>query len=203
MDFLKTITLARSGDTNAVDELFSRYYPRVQSIVHRALAQDLRVKRPWLTAMFSTGDVVQDVFRGVLRNLSDFQGPNEASFVAFLATLVKNRIVDAVRFHEALRRDPRRNEASGDINDHMDSSRSNPAELAQLNDEVEQVASALNSFPSRERLLLQERLESGTTFSQLANQLGYPSEDAARKAFYATQARLLIRLRASGIGGDA
>ena len=64
--FASLLARARQGDDAALDQLLERYYPVVQEMVHRSLSRDLRTKRPWLIARFSTGDVVQEVFRSVL-----------------------------------------------------------------------------------------------------------------------------------------
>ena len=102
-DFHDDLAAARQGERAALDRLFGEFYPTVQANVHRHLASDFRAKRPWIGAMFSTGDVVQEVFLCVLRCLDDFEGRTPAEFVGYLTTLTRNRIVDAVRFHEAVR----------------------------------------------------------------------------------------------------
>ena len=107
-EFQSALAAARNGDARALDSLFDRFYPQVKRMVHRSLTADLRDKRPWLVSAFSTGDVVQEVFRHVVRDFDSFAGTSEAAFVSYLATLIKNRLVDAIRFHEAVRRDRRR-----------------------------------------------------------------------------------------------
>jgi len=61
----------------------------------------------------------------------------------------------------------------------------------------------LDGFPARERALLSLRLEQQLEYEQLAQQLAFPSADAARKAFHAVQARLLLRLRQRGLDPGA
>ena len=53
----------------------------------------------------------------------------------------------------------------------------------------------LQSFSEPERLLLRGRIEQGAEFQDLADQLGYSSVWAARRAFYAAQTKLLIRFQ--------
>jgi RNA polymerase sigma factor (sigma-70 family) len=198
-DFAQTLAAARKGDRAALDRLLAEVYPQVRELVHAALATDLRRRRPWLTAMFSTGDVVQEVFCGVIRDLDGFEGVHAGAFVRYLATMVKNRLVDAVRFHEARRRDVRR------ARDHVDPDSVgkpvDPSSLAEYQDELIAYTRALATFPQREQVLLRERLHGGQTFKDLASLLGYGSEDAARRAFHAAQARLLLRLGNLADGG--
>ena len=192
--FLTTLSEARAGSTSALNELFERFYPRVQQMVHRRLARDLRPSRPWLFARFSTGDVVQDVFRGVLRDPSAFAGKTEEAFVGYLAMAVRNQIVDAIRFHEAERRDVRLSvaEAQG-----SESPADVPAPLRQaaIREQLDQFHTILASFPERERLLLRARLDGTETFEELAEQLGYSSESAARRAYYNVQARVSLLMQ--------
>lgn len=194
--FQALLTAARAGDADALDGVFERFYPRVQRMVHVRLARDLRTTRPWLAARFSTGDVVQEVFRSVLGDLRAFAGDNEGAFAGYLAMVVRNRIVDAVRFHEAGPRDGRRSLADAeDVGAQPDAD--DPARAAAHVEELERFHAALATFPERERLLLRARLEGTGNFTELAEQLGYGSESTARRAFHAAQARLAVLL-----GGD-
>ncbi len=196
---LEMIVAARRGDPGALDDLLARFHPTVRRKVHVALQAELRGKRPWLVSMFSTGDVVQEVLVAVVRDVDSFRGIEERSFASYLATLVKNRLVDTIRFHEALRRDPRRASFSLDQLDHdVADSDADPAVRAVRADQIEVFCRIVAGFPTREAQLLRERLEHESPFEELAANLGYPSADAARKAFYAVQARLLTRLRATG-----
>lgn len=192
--FQATLAAARNGDSAAMEELFEVFYPRVQRMVHRGLSRDLRSTRPWLTARFSTGDVVQEVFRSLLKDLRGFRGTGEDAFTGYLAMVVRNRLLDAIRFHEAAQRDGRRTSPSvGDAD--AASPHSDPVADALLADEAESFQEVLKTLPETEQLLLRARLEQGARFSDLAEQLGYSSPSAARRAFYAAQAQLVIRLR--------
>ncbi|MCB9881121.1 MAG: sigma-70 family RNA polymerase sigma factor [Planctomycetes bacterium] len=196
--FHALIEAACRGEREARDEIFQRFYPSVRSMVHRALEKDLRAKKPWLASAFSTGDVVQDVFLCVLRDLDDVEGRTEAAFASYLAALVKNRLIDAVRFHEAVRRDVRR--ARGELDAELLTRGSKgPGEKASAQEEVDAFLTTVATLSGRERLLLRERLESETSFVDIATLLGYPSADAARKAFYAAQAKLIMGLRSRGV----
>lgn len=192
--FQATLEAARAGNEGALDALFEAFYPRVQRMVHRALSRDLRVSRPWLLARFSTGDVVQDVFRSVLTDIGAFQGSTEDAFAGYLAMVARNRLTDAIRFHQAAQRDGRRTQAAVERIDAA-SSQEGPATGAGSVEELAAFAKALEAFPDREQLLLRARLEQGATFQDLADQLGFSSKFAARRAFYAAQAQLAIRLR--------
>ncbi len=193
--FRETLSAARQGCPEALERIFQSFYPRVERMVHAQLARDLRTTRPWLAARFSTGDIVQEVFRSLLPDLGAFAGDNEGAFAGHLAMVVRNRIVDAVRFHEAAARDGRLSrgaleQASQQIGT------DDPAQDLAAAEEVERFQRALQTFPERERLLLRARLEGTSSFAALSQQLGYGSTTATRRAFHAAQARLVLLMGA-------
>jgi RNA polymerase sigma factor (sigma-70 family) len=192
-EFEALLGAARAGDQAARERLAARYYPRVEAMVHRELARDMRQNRPWMSARFSTGDVVQDVFRSLLQDLSQFEGRSEDAFVGYLSMVIRNRLVDALRFHEAARRDGRRTSV---LPEEPDSSTQpiGPGTRMAASEEIERYQDALAQFSEKEQLLIRARLECQTSFPDLAQQLGYSSKWAASRAFYAAQAKLLILL---------
>ena len=193
-DFTTTLQAAREGDSEALTALFERFYPRVERMVHRSLARDLRTSRPWLRTRFSTGDVVQEVFRSILQDLGAFAGTTEAAFAGYLTMLVRNRLIDAIRHHEAARRDGRRTYVPEEIEEPA-SQRDGPATDLVSAEEVEVFNSVMSSFEERDRLLLRARLEGQASFQELADQLGFSSSYAARRAFHAAQATFVLRMR--------
>src|SRR5205814_2024767 len=68
---------ARGGDGPARAELVSRFYPRVQALVHGQIQRRLRAGGHGALARMSTGDVVQEVFMEVLRGLDRWEGNEE------------------------------------------------------------------------------------------------------------------------------
>lgn len=192
--FAVALDLARSGDAEALEHLFQTFYPRVEAMVHARLARDLRTARPWLAARFSTGDIVQEVFRSVLQHLHSFVGEDEGAFAGYLAMLVRNRIVDAVRFHEASNRDGRQSREPLD-GAPVQVPGPSPLEAAERTEEVERLRSLVEDLPERERLLVRARLEGSASFTELASLLGYGSASSARRAFHTAQAQLVLDLR--------
>jgi len=200
VDLPSVLARAKRGDETARAELIDRFYPSVSEMVHRELALDMRRGRPWLAALFSTGDVVHDVFVGVLRDLDDFQGRDERAFEGFLAKTVTHRLLDTIRFHEAARRDGRR---VGRVRDphsvDAPSDATSPTNVAARHEEADAVQSAIATLGERDRDLLEMRFRREATYAQIAAALDIPSEDAARKAVRAAQARLMVKLRARGL----
>jgi RNA polymerase sigma factor (sigma-70 family) len=196
MAFPALLERARAGDRQAQDELIERFYPSVREAVHQRLEFDLRRNQRWVAPLFSTNDVVQEVFVGIVRTLPDFEGESEEDFVRYLSGAVRNRIIDALRHHAAGRRDGRRGrtpevEVSG--------SDPTPSWMASLAEQMEVYRAAVAELPEREQRVLEARLEEDQQFKDIALALGLPSADAARKAFHRAQARLLAKLHLRGM----
>lgn len=193
-NFVELLTAARAGDHDALEALVEAYYPPVQRMVHKHLARDLHSHRPWLASRFSTGDVVQEVFRSVLKDLGAFAGQTEGAFLGYLSMVVRNRIVDAIRFHESEKRDGRRTDPTTGTW-LPDASDGRPEDRAVDAEESERMHRALSELPERERLLVRARLEGLETFEELTEQLGFGSVSATQRAFYAARARLTLALK--------
>ncbi|MCY2960278.1 MAG: sigma-70 family RNA polymerase sigma factor [Planctomycetota bacterium] len=192
--FLSTLERAKQGDRDALAALTERFYPVVEALVHQRLASDMRHSRPWLAARFSTGDVVHLVFEGVLADPGAFAGKTEEAFIGYLATVVRNRILDALRYHQAAQRDGRRNlSLAADFE--AEGGEADPANEAIDSEELERLLTAIAAFEPRVQHLLRARIEGLASFRELADQLGYGSESAARRAFFDAQAKLALRLR--------
>jgi RNA polymerase sigma factor (sigma-70 family) len=204
MDLVRLQERAAAGDAEARAELIRTFYPRVREMVHRELDRDFRQKHRWILPLFSTGDIVQEVFESVVTGLDRFEVEGEDAFVRFVSTLVKHRLVDAIRHHEAARRDARRrqeDELGVPAAVGVAAKDPTPSLAASLGEQLRAFREALDTFPERQRALLELRLVEEQPWATVAEQLGYPSPDAARKAFHETQARLLLRLRRRGVQG--
>lgn len=195
--FSSLLERAKQKDADALEALTERFYPVVQALVHQRLAADMRQNRPWLAARFSTGDVVHSVFEGVLWDLDAFAGRTEEAFVGYLATVVRNRILDALRYHEAAQRDGRRIHSISQEFD-AEGGEADPAEAAMSSEELVKLLAAISEFEPRVQHLLRARIEGLASFRELADQLGYGSESAARRAYFDAQAKLALRLGGEG-----
>lgn len=196
IQFRQLLDEARLGDEASITGLFELTYPMVRPIVHRSLERDLRRGRPWLIARFSTGDVVQEVCRSVLTDLDAFRGDTRADFEAFLALVTRNRIIDAIRHHEAERRDGRRGGRELAPDD-ADERAETPDAQAASREFQARFAEAVDELPEREQLLVRARLEGEHSFEELARMLGYSSTSKAQRVFADVRARLSVRISRS------
>lgn len=203
MSLADLVQRAAAREPEALDALLRTYYPQVQALVHRELDRDFRKRHRGLMPMLSTGDVVQDVFLGVLDGLATFEATDEQALVRFLTTLVKHRLIDMVRHHEADRRDVRRQiDAPTGVMGAQAFDDPTPSLLASVTEQLDVYREVLATFPAKDKAVLELRLSGETPFATIAEQLGLPSAEAARKVFTRAQARLLVKLRGRGISVD-
>ncbi len=202
--FLEILERAQKGSSEAIEVLVERFYPQVETLVHERLARDVRTGRPWLRARFSTGDLVQEVFASVLKDLNKFFGETEQGFCGWLAMVVRNRIVDSIRFHEAGCRDGR---VMGQLPEGADAyipgTATDPAQAATREEDFLRLAENLQVLDDKERYLVRGRIEGGLSFRELAEHLGLGSESTARRAFFAAQSRLVLLMSSSRDNPDA
>ncbi len=197
------IVAARDGDAAAQAQLVASCYPDVKRLVHRDLELDFRQRHRWILPLFSTHDVVHEVLMAVVRDLADTQFEGPGPFFAYLGTLVRHRLLDAVRCHEAARRDGRKQVGEPEVGlaaVATDAREATPTLAASLGERAGLVRDALAELPERQRRLLELRLLEDATFPAIKEALGYASDETARQAFHDAQARLLVKLRVRGFG---
>ena len=197
---------AAGGSAAAREQLVAACYADVKARVHRELEQDFRKRHRWILPLFSTQDVVHEVLAAVVQDLRDTQFDGPAPFFAYLGTLVRHRLLDAVRFHEAARRDGRKlvdapTQGLGEVA--ADRREATPTLAASLGERAGLVREALAELPERQRRLLELRLLEDATFPVIREALGYASDETARQACLDAQARLLVKLRVRGFGKTA
>jgi RNA polymerase sigma-70 factor (ECF subfamily) len=197
MQLADLLSRAARGETSATGDLVAAFYPRVRAIAHRQIEQQIGKDGIGLLALFSTGDVVQEAFVAALRELPRFRGRDEAELVAWLAALVHNRVVDAIRYHLAQRRDRRRH--APDVEGTLAASREpTPSQAMAQSEQAAEHAGMLARLSDRDRELLQARLVDDAPWEAIATAQGFPSADAARFAFRRVQARLMLQLARAG-----
>lgn len=201
MPFADLLQKAVSGDTAATGEIVAAVYERVRAIAHGQIEQQVGKDAMGLLALFSTGDVVQEAFVAALRDLPRFRGVDEAELIGWLAAVVRNRVVDAIRHHLAQRRDRRRQVATDD-EARARSREPTPSQAASADEQAGRQQQILAELNDDERDLLLARIVDERPWNEIAEANGFPSSDAARFAFRRLQARLMLRLARAGLASQ-
>jgi RNA polymerase sigma-70 factor (ECF subfamily) len=178
-DTLSTYELlsqARVGDSRAIETLFARYRPALKRWAHGRLPA-------WARDITDTDDMVQDALMRTFKRLDAFEYQSDGGLHAYLRQVLLNRIREELR--KAGRR-PRSVELDEDASDDAPT----PLDAAIGSRTRAQYEAALARLGTEEREALIARLEWGLSYQELADALGKPTADAARK----TAQRALIRL---------
>jgi len=167
---------ARAGDRAAIEQLVARHRGPLQRWASGRLPA-------WARGMVETQDLVQETLFQTFKRMETFRPERVGALQAYLRQAVLNRIRDE------LRKAARRPAADTLDEQHVDPGPS-PLEEAIGREATERYEAALAALRPEEREAIIGRIELGYTYDELADALGKPSGDAARKA----AERALVRL---------
>jgi RNA polymerase sigma factor (sigma-70 family) len=170
------ISRAREGSRPALDVLFARYLPRLSRWAGGRLPR-------WARDMADTDDLVQDTLLRTFLNIERFDARGDLALQVYLRQAVANRIRDELR---KLARRPGATPLPEDVVDAAPS----PLEAAIGSEAAERYERAVERLDQTDRELIIARVELGATYDEIAQALGKPSSEAARKACE----RALVRL---------
>ena len=172
----RLIERVRGGDRVAMDTLFARCLPRLRRWATGRLPG-------WARGSADTQDLVQEAVLQTFKKIGEFEPRGEGALQAYLRQAVMNRIRDELR--RVGRRGPADELDSGIRGDEP-----SPLESAIGQEMTERYERALASLKPDEREAIIARVELGYNHQELAEALGKPTPDAARKA----SQRALVRL---------
>lgn len=178
---IELVLRARGGDATAVAALYARYLPRLRRWARGRLPRRAR-------DFIDTDDLVQDTVVKSLGRLEAFEPQGDAAFMAYLRQALCNRLRDEIR---------RVDRRPGSVEPPSNLVNPGPSPLEETIglEAIDRYESVLAKLDIEERAAIVGRIELGLSYEQLAEDLGKPSSEAARK----TVARALVRL-ARGMG---
>ncbi|QDV11163.1 ECF RNA polymerase sigma factor SigE [Rosistilla oblonga] len=183
----------RSGDPAALDELLALtgHYLNEASARY-PLPANIRSK-------LSDSDLVQNTLLEIAQDLAKFRGTNQAAFLDWAQRTLRNNFVDARRkFHDAERRDVRREVELESGLFHREGSPSRIVKRAERDEQLEQAIAAL---PDRARKVIELRNIKGMSWEAVGDRLDV-SADAARKLWTRAVKRLqeILAVQESSFG---
>jgi len=170
------IERARAGDQEALERLFARHLKPLQRWARGRLPK-------WARDLSDTDDLVQDTLLQTFKKIDDFEPRRVGALQAYLRQAVLNRI------RNELRRKGRQPHATDLEGIEVDTAQS-PLEQAINREAVERYERALERLTAEEQEAIIAKVEMGYTYEELAQALGKPTAEAARKAAH----RALLRL---------
>jgi len=138
-----------------------------------------------------TDDLVQDTLLQTFKRIEDFEPRRVGALQAYLRQAVLNRVRDE------LRRKGRRPDST-DIEGLELAGEESPLEEAIGREAVENYERALQRLKPEEREAIIAKVELGYSYEELAEALGKPSPDAARKAAQRALVRLAEEMKDGG-----
>lgn len=173
---------ARNGDHAALEELFHRHV--------RPLQRWARGRLPnWARDLSDTDDLVQDTLLRTFKHLEGFDSRGVGALQAYLRQAIVNRVRDE------LRRKGRQPDLAS-LDGLEVASEASPYEEVIGREALEQYQAALHRLRPEEREAIVARVEMGYSYEELAQVLGKPTPDAARKAAQRALVRLAEEMRA-------
>ena len=175
------IDRARTGDERALEEILSRYLPRLMRWATGRLPLAAR-------DIVDTGDLVQDSLINVVRALDGFESQRPGAFPAYLRRTVLNRLRDEAR------RAASRQRVIGLYGAEIHSPPS-PLEETIGSELAADYEAALDRLNDDDRSVLFLRIEMGMKYAEIADALDRPSADATRMAVNRAGLRLAREMR--------
>lgn len=179
----RLIERAQGGDQAALDRLIARHLTPLRRWAHGRLPR-------WARDLTDTDDLVQETLVRTFQRLGDFEHRGAGALQAYLRQAVVNRVRDE------LRKKGRRPDAA-ELDGHEVDAGVSPLEAAIGRETMARYERALATLSAAEREAIIGRVEMGYSYEELADALGKPTSEAARKA----ARRALVRL-AQEMDGD-
>ena len=175
-EFSDLLRRAIRQEPDAVAEIYRRYESRVRTRVRQRLT-------PVLRRQYDTVDIGQSVFADVLRDLPEFEDRGESAFLHWLYVRAERKV------NAKQRRSPRARLAASETGDSSAQSLEvpcpypGPSEQATAAEESRRLGLLLSDLAEQERRVIELRTQEKATFREIAEHLGMPTEDAARKCY--------------------
>jgi RNA polymerase sigma factor (sigma-70 family) len=176
------IDRARRGDQVAMERLFARHLPPLQRWASGRLPT-------WARDLADTDDLVQDTLLQTFKRIGNFEPRRVGALQAYLRQAVVNRLRDE------LRRKGRQPESIGLETVMLEAGADSPLEQAIGRETVERYEEALQRLKPEEREAIILRVEMGYSYEDMAETLGKPTPDAARKAAQRALVRLVEEMK--------
>jgi RNA polymerase sigma-70 factor (ECF subfamily) len=165
-----------------MEELFRRHLRPLQRWARGRLPK-------WARDVSDTDDLVQDTLLRTFKHLEHFDSRGVGALQAYLRQAIVNRVRDE------LRRKGRQPHMT-DVDDIDVRTGQSPLEEAIGRETLEHYEAALARLRPEEREAIVARVEMGYSYEELAEVLGKPTPDAARKAAQRALVRLADEMKA-------
>jgi len=196
-DIATLLADARAGCPKSLGKVFEAMRGKLLMLADRELPEALRPK-------IGPSDLVQETAIDMQHNFAHFRGTTAEECLAWLRTILRNNVVDAVRHYEVARKRATTREIrladrpSGNERESMPSCGRLPDWSAIRREDMAAVSRALATLPPDQRDVIEMRYWQGLTFVMIGARLNR-SGDAVRKTWYRAIANLEAALAADHV----
>jgi len=197
---------AQSGDVEALNSLFERYYETMLDLARRRLGARLRSKE-------EPADLAQTTFREAYRDFGSYTYRGEGSLLRWLIQILQNKIRDRAEFYSAGKRDLSKERSMDVPAEDGETKAMEPSAddltvtmQVQQGEDFELVREALAELSDDHRKAITLVFFQGMSLREAGQQMDGRSEDAVRMLLRRAESRLGEILRGSlgpGTGGPA
>ena len=184
----------QGGDRNALNELLTRYRPRLERIVFVRLGPSLRAK-------VEVDDVLQGVLIQAMDGLGTFEVREDADMIHWMAKLVENEIIRLARYFGAEMRNMKREAsiescqpggAHSGVGLELATESASPGSRAAQREMEGIMDECLSELPENYREVILMRDFADGSWEFVAEQVGSPSADAAKHLYQRAWAKLAV-----------
>lgn len=169
---LSLLQQALAGDDAASTALLGFYRIRLERFLAGRLPSASR-------SLLDTPDLVQEILTRAWNRLPEFEHRGPGSLWGFLRASALHRVADEYR---RVGRNPEQQYLTDTTALDESVNGRSPLDSMQHSEAFSAYEAALEQLDTRLRTAIQLRMELGTSFEQIAQECGYPSAEAARKA---------------------
>jgi RNA polymerase sigma-70 factor, ECF subfamily len=174
---IELLARARGGDREALEAIFDRQIPLLKRWASGRLPR-------WARDIADTSDLVQESVLETFKRLDSFEPRGAGALQAYLRQALVNRLRNQLR---RIVSRPAQTALESQLSDDGPS----PLEAAIGRERLERYQTALDALPPEDRDVIISRIEFGMSHQEVADALGKPSADAARKAVMRALERLM------------
>lgn len=192
-EFQRLMDAVRNGQADAFGQLFESFRKHLLSLAHRELPAGLRGK-------VGASDLVQNTAFDAHSAFRAFRGSTTEEYYAWLRTILRNNVIDAVRQHKNTQKRAANLEFSLDTTqgrlegEKFAIPQGSPENSAIRREDASVVAAAIIRLSPEHQKVLRMRYWEGLSFIEIGRRLDR-SPDAARKLWYRALERLQNELR--------
>lgn len=193
---------AQAGDSDALNELFARYYQTMVEVARRRLGPRLRAKE-------DPDDLAQTTFREATRDFQSYRYQGEGSLLRWLIQILQNKIRDRAEFYSAGKRDLSKERSleapeqsgAGSVTIEPEAEDLSVTMQVQREESFELLRRALDDLSPDHRTAITLVFFQGLSLREAGKRMGNRSEDAVRMLLRRAEERMAELLKGT-LGRD-